>query len=85
MLNGAIAILTFLLAIFSAGGGDKVEVREWRLTYDLTFYSAAIHLDPVFVIWKDEPGHAWAWFNVICMRESMRGTEEEAYILHGED
>jgi hypothetical protein len=86
MLNGIIAIASVVLAIFYAGGPDKVEVREWRLTWEASFYNVAVHLDPVFVVYSDNTlaASGFAWFNTIVLNERLRGAPEEQYILHHE-
>jgi hypothetical protein len=84
VINGAIAILAFLLAL--GFGGPNVQVKEWKLTGEVDFYHAAVHLDPVFVCYSENTmgGSAWTWFNTIVLNERLRGAPEEQYILHHE-
>lgn len=85
MLNGIAAIAAFLIAISNAGGLDKISVYEWKVSVDVNFYSAAVHVDPVFLVYADEtPGSAFTFFNTVVLNERLRGTEKEEYILRHE-
>jgi hypothetical protein len=77
MINGAFAILTFLIAMI-VGFPHHMEIQQLRLECDISFYKAVVYFDPVFVVY----GHSsWAFFNTICLDDSFRDTEEEAVMI----
>lgn len=89
MLNGLIAIVAFLHAIFYAGGLDGIDIYEWRVSTEVSFYHAAVYVDPIFVVWcqRDLPvDHAMglSFGNTILMRGDLEGTTEGDYVLHHE-
>ena len=83
MLNGIITIAA--IAIVLCYGGIYTMTLEW--SFDITPWSASVHLDPVFIAWDESntiPGSAFAFGPVIVAEERWRGSERETYILHHE-
>jgi len=84
MLNGLMAVAAIVTALVFGGGLDKIEQVACEVSFELTPYSLEMHVDPVFRVWGDSPASALTFANVIVMDESLRGTKQEAYILHHE-
>ena len=83
MLNGAIAIGALFLALFY--GGD-IELHSIDVTLGMTFYSAAIHVDPVFLVWVEEaPAAAMTFGNTIIASRWLQGSEKREWILRYEE
>lgn len=83
MLNGMLTWAAIVLAL--CFGAVSIAQVEW--TMDVTPWSVAVHLDPVFLVWDQKnsiPGSACALGPVIIMEERWRGTEREAYLMHHE-
>jgi len=83
MLNGVIAIGALFLAL--CYGGD-IELRSLDVTFDMTFYSVALHIDPVFLVWTDDISvSAMTFGNTILASRKLKTSEKREWILRYEE
>ena len=85
MLNGIIAIGAIALALFYGVGGD-IELLALDADLEWSFYSIALRVDPVFLVWTDAkiPGAAMTFGNTIIAQRWLRESDKREYILHYE-
>jgi len=82
MLNGLLAIAATLLAFLYPG---SVELVELDVSLDVTFYSAAVHVDPVFLVWSDNvPSAAMTFGNTIVASRWLQTSEKLDWIMRYE-